>query len=759
MLLLKIYLPSLKMIIAILLVLVTFTLAFSDNHPPDWTEPPPANVWVNELRSIRFDMQAADPDSSDLLTLFHEEVTKHTSGWLQNTSDSNPVYGEFQFTSNSCYDFENGPDYTFIFIVNDNHPIPPALACSAYTEIRVIENAPPKFIDITEVSKCFNEGETLCIDVTVDDPDDYPYDPEGSPGEIQIIYEFIFPDPFPGPYDASFVDNGDGTATLCFTPGPYFVPPPDSFIDYDGYEYLFDIVFIAIDKCNETDTFTLEVDVNRDFLLHPKKVLAYVGQQHVKVPFFLWNCEHGIAGWDILIEYDDSAGQVVGVDPVDSIYLDDPVNPRWFYAPWAVDSTLRLDHFTYELGTPQGENFVRVVGFLTMPGTQDSLVEMPPTEEWLLFCLTYDVSPLWDGHDVMFDFYTANCADNTLTDSTGYVLWGPDTAAAPDWTCPQRPDSLRLISLIGGCGISPWTIDRGDINCNGIPFEIGDAVVFINYLFYEEDALCQGDCANLFDCVEYQTRNSDINNDGAYWNVSDLVMLLNIVNGVWYFEPVKTPGAVGIKIYSAASGLTISTSSSSPIGAAMFTFQYPENLEIGTLEIAERLKSMDIMSSVNKGELKILIYSMNGRCIESETGSFFTIPVKGIQPGEDKEIPVTLIDASFSDPYGRSLPVADLTVVDDHLVEEFSRVFVLEGNYPNPLAASTAISFSLSTDAHVTLKMYNLTGQLIQTLVNKSLNAGHHKVLWTPHEAPSGLYFYKLQVGNQSLTKRAVVLR
>ena len=60
----------------------------------------------------------------------------------------------------------------------------------------------------------------------------------------------------------------------------------------------------------------------------------------------------------------------------------------------------------------------------------------------------------------------------------------------------------------------------------------------------------------------------------------------------------------------------------------------------------------------------------------------------------------------------------------------------------------------------VVLKIYNLSGQEIETLVNGFQTAGKHEINWQPKELPSGIYFYRLQVGNNFVeTKKMIILR
>ena len=59
----------------------------------------------------------------------------------------------------------------------------------------------------------------------------------------------------------------------------------------------------------------------------------------------------------------------------------------------------------------------------------------------------------------------------------------------------------------------------------------------------------------------------------------------------------------------------------------------------------------------------------------------------------------------------------------------------------------------------VKLSIYNITGQLIETLVNGHNNAGYHTVLWNASEVGSGLYFYRIEAGEYTETKKCLILK
>jgi len=83
--------------------------------------------------------------------------------------------------------------------------------------------------------------------------------------------------------------------------------------------------------------------------------------------------------------------------------------------------------------------------------------------------------------------------------------------------------------------------------------------------------------------------------------------------------------------------------------------------------------------------------------------------------------------------------------------------FILYQNYPNPFNPSTVIKYKLGKSSHITLKIYNLAGQEIATLVNEFHQAGEHEITWQPEGLPSGLYFYKIQAGDYSEAKKLIL--
>ncbi len=74
----------------------------------------------------------------------------------------------------------------------------------------------------------------------------------------------------------------------------------------------------------------------------------------------------------------------------------------------------------------------------------------------------------------------------------------------------------------------------------------------------------------------------------------------------------------------------------------------------------------------------------------------------------------------------------------------------LDQNYLNPFYLETTIKYYLPRSGNVVLKIYNLSGQEIKTLVNGSKTAGEHSITLQPEDLPGGMYYYGLQVEDPS---------
>jgi len=109
------------------------------------------------------------------------------------------------------------------------------------------------------------------------------------------------------------------------------------------------------------------------------------------------------------------------------------------------------------------------------------------------------------------------------------------------------------------------------------------------------------------------------------------------------------------------------------------------------------------------------------------------------------------------------------SAVEDEDEPNFPKDFQLNQNYPNPFNPTTTIKFKVQGSRFkvplpTTLKIYNILGQMVKTLVNEPKSSGEYEVVWDGKDEKgnslaSGIYFYRLAFGEQTETKRMVLLK
>jgi hypothetical protein len=78
---------------------------------------------------------------------------------------------------------------------------------------------------------------------------------------------------------------------------------------------------------------------------------------------------------------------------------------------------------------------------------------------------------------------------------------------------------------------------------------------------------------------------------------------------------------------------------------------------------------------------------------------------------------------------------------------------------PNPFNPVTRINYSVPTSQHVRIAIFDVAGRLVEDLVNETKGAGDYVVEWDAGQLPSGVYFYRMQTGDQTIVRRATLLK
>ena len=99
------------------------------------------------------------------------------------------------------------------------------------------------------------------------------------------------------------------------------------------------------------------------------------------------------------------------------------------------------------------------------------------------------------------------------------------------------------------------------------------------------------------------------------------------------------------------------------------------------------------------------------------------------------------------------------TGVERRTNDQIPNAFKLSQNYPNPFNPNTTINFSVPKQTNVLIKVYDILGKEVATLVNGEKAAGNYSVDFNASKLTSGMYVYNIQAGNYTATKKMMLLK
>ncbi|MCK4605691.1 MAG: T9SS type A sorting domain-containing protein, partial [candidate division Zixibacteria bacterium] len=294
------------------------------------------------------------------------------------------------------------------------------------------------------------------------------------------------------------------------------------------------------------------------------------------------------------------------------------------------------------------------------------------------------------------------------------------------WVCPK--DSLD---------------DRGDVNLNGVAYEIADAVLFSSYFIHG---------LSVFQVnVAGQVAATDVNADGVTLSVADLVLLIRVIIGDANPIPKIAPHDQPLVISTAYSEgrLDVVTEATSDIGAALLVFDLGADVAVGELELGIDADGMNLIYTVKDGQLRVLVFSLSTSHVAAGTNDLIRVSYGG--RGD-----LRLTESQIVDYQGRPYECVNKGA-------QLPGSFTLRQNYPNPFNPITSISFSLPRQSAWTLRIYNITGKLVREFEG-SAAAGDHTITWNGldaagNSAASGVYFYRFEAAGYTETKKMVLLK
>jgi hypothetical protein len=349
-------------------------------------------------------------------------------------------------------------------------------------------------------------------------------------------------------------------------------------------------------------------------------------------------------------------------------------------------------------------------------------------------------------------FYWMDCGDNTMSTVGGdtlainrfiydigscqyaemqdYEFGLPGYYGAPDDPCldGDKVPPVRFLDLCNG-GVDIVCADsidkRGDINVNGVVYEIADAVMLTNYFIKGLKA--------FDDHVEASIAASDVNADGIALSVADLVYLVRVIVGDANPYPKPLPGAYATLTQH---GEIVKMDASLDIGALLMVF------ETNGVVTPECNVDMDMKYSQSGNELRVLIYDIGKRGIDAGESTLLTVPG------------ATLVDAEVASYDGFTV---------EHMIDVKPTEFALLQNSPNPFNPATTLALRMPVEGDWTIEVFNVAGQLVRDYSGHS-QAGTVEVIWNGLDnsgkaVASGIYFYRARTDQFSETKKMVLMK
>ncbi len=424
----------------------------------------------------------------------------------------------------------------------------------------------------------------------------------------------------------------------------------------------------------------------------------------VTVPVNLANSET-IAGMELMIRFDP------GIFTFLNVSKEGTRTQGWEYF-WSREKT-------------EGPHqLIKILGIADFPNQTnvDPLFPDSGAIAYLSFKVTSD--PNLSGLLAPLEFFWFDFTDNTLSTPRGRFI---------------SRDRINLNP--GGVLLDAGSTLLGDVNENGLPFEVGDAVKLAAYI------------SGMTKLTEQQLINSDVNQDGRVGTLADLVFLIRHIIEDKSLPPgdgVATGEEVVIKVKSEGSRTFIRLESELPIGGALLVFE-GEDAKIEDLKLSPEAQDLDLYTYRVGRQIRVLVISQEALPLPAGDGFLLSFEGEGIDT----------LYLSLADQGGELLSVKQE-------YESTSRParYQLHQNYPNPFNPETKIKYFVAGEGpvQVGLKVYNVAGQLVKILVDEVKSSGEYEVTWNgrnenDEEVASGVYFYKLRVSDFVETRKMVLLR
>ena len=345
------------------------------------------------------------------------------------------------------------------------------------------------------------------------------------------------------------------------------------------------------------------------------------------------------------------------------------------------------------------------------------------------------------------DFTGAQAAVNMVDDTVFVVLAAADSS---DINGSSLVDLLFWTNTLadGETAALTWVADQTSLDEKVADLTDGELEVTISYGDVSGDGnLTAEDATQILEFLvrlrsDISAARADVSGNGIVRAYDAALVIYRVVNTGYLFpaengtpvlrQAASSPRTVAVSPNAEGWDITIDNALGVVSGDLVLSVpgEGSVTVEGGDLLAANRVDGEVHVSFVRDGSDNPLLFHVNA----------------GDLPGTASIISAELNEGSI--PVQMALPLE----------------FALESNAPNPFNPTTSIAFSLPETGRATLNIYNISGQLVRTLVDGQVEAGRHNVTWNGcdalgHEAAAGVYIYRLTSPSGVMTRRMVLAR
>ncbi|MCX6271194.1 MAG: GEVED domain-containing protein [Bacteroidetes bacterium] len=355
------------------------------------------------------------------------------------------------------------------------------------------------------------------------------------------------------------------------------------------------------------------------------------------------------------------------------------------------------------------------------------------------------------------------------TDNTGYhftnVANGTYTlkvSSGKKWvSAANATDALAILKhFVGLQLLTGLNLTAADVNGTGGVPNAADALAvarrFVGQInnFYPPSVPPPGG-------PDWYFENFTITIDGTANQIQDIKALAaGDVNGSWI--PLNPGYKMSPSVYLTQEGsmyidntvidVPVYAVNAMTVGAVSLVLSYPENLEIVGVSVANTPENL--VYTASNGKLRLAWFSTNA--VNVKAGEILlTLKVKATSLSNSDMIFTTNEESTLADNAAQTIENASLMM--PKLVTQSGTMEYSLNNYPNPFNGTTEIRYSIPQNGFVTVKVYNVLGDEVATIVNADQKAGNYVVSFDGNNLPKGVYVYKLQVNDVTKARTMII--